>query len=426
MAACSNINVGQSQTEVLIATINEFISVDTAPYTIIEYVSSQLGLPQNTPLPILVSSTNWCLVTCVSACLYENITFTPPETYVYTDKPTTYACVVSCFPVFTPGGGAAAGGGGGGGGGGAAGGGGGAAGGGGGAAGGGGGGGTAGGGSGGAAAPAPKSLENLDVSRVSQLDAIEVHKEYGEYWLEDVLDRAYIWLGVTIASFGVWIAMLAEHLVEITFADITKKIGEAIQTISKVLKATADRVMAFADKAMTSIEAITQAALPPYQLGSINATVHDAYNHMIRSVQGALTKIQGFFTDDIDNIGSAIEQIGEFLNDAADILWDLKEIAFAFASLAAMIREFELLIDHTYDRLDEVIEAAQKTLDETDVKYLEQLAAKELEIEGLEEFNTFIEDSVVKGKSLTDSAATALAKTKSNLVNAVKPEITIS
>jgi len=57
--------------------------------------SSQKG---DIPVPE-VSATNWCLLTCISSCAFNNVTFTSDEIYTYIDKTRTYNCMVSCFPL---------------------------------------------------------------------------------------------------------------------------------------------------------------------------------------------------------------------------------------------------------------------------------------------------------------------------------------
>jgi hypothetical protein len=237
------------------------------------------------------------------------------------------------------------------------------------------------GGGGGGSPVGSVPINNLNEWKAEQTDNILSMMKTAIDWLLDILDRAFNNMALTIASFAVWILMLTEHLLEITFADAVKKVGEGIKAVAKVFKASQDLPMGWIDVGLSA---------PTFQDDTMDGTTP----HLAKNTHGALTKVKGFFTDMTDDIGKYIEQGGEFLNDASDQLWDTKEIGFAAASLGAMLGEFASLIDHTFGRIDETVAAAEKSIADVEAKYAEQLAQAVAEKTGAEQFNAEIQDAV--------------------------------
>jgi methyl-accepting chemotaxis protein len=255
------------------------------------------------------------------------------------------------------------------------------------------------GGGGGAAAPTPVAADNLAAWQADQIKNVDNQLIDALDWLDDILDRAFLGLAITVASYDAYIEILVLHLSDATKADITKVIGEVIKAISKILKIAVDKAMALKDKALAALTNTTE--LPNYGPPHI----HFTKKHEVKATHGALTKIQGYFTDDIDNVGKYIEQIGEFLNDVTDIRFDLQEISFSFASLDAQIAEFVSLIDHTFERIDETIVAADTTKEGLLQKYEEQAMNKLNDIAESTGFNDLIEEGTAFANTIDKSMA---------------------
>ena len=362
MAACENIDITQDQTTEILQTIYVMLSTNVPPYTIVDYVCATVDIPSpNIPAPE-VSATNWCLLTCISSCLYRHTYFTQPSTYTYFNKPETYTCLTSCFPIF-PGESSSSGG-------------------------------------GGAPADSP-AAENLDKWNAEHQKNVLDQLKSGIVWLQDILDRAFSNLAITCGSFAVWIAMLAEHYSEVTIANISKKIGAAIDWIAKAIKAGADILNGYATQAKAYLTGATDT----------NAGhLHPTLKQLGHATQHAMTSIKGFLTDIMKNAGQYMEQIGDFLKDMADRMWDLKEIAFAAAALAAMIKEIISLIEWTFKRIKEIIKAAKKVIENIKDKYIDQAKNKVKEKVNIEKINGMIEPtSNNKSPSMVSKAVSMIS-----------------
>ncbi|MDD4110019.1 MAG: hypothetical protein PHS54_00535 [Clostridia bacterium] len=284
MATC-NTNISKEQRDSLLYTISAMIYANYPPYTIVNYICTESGAPAP-------GEDDWCIVSCVSACVYRYSSFNNTlSSYEYNTPITTYACVSSCFPIF-----------------------------------------PSSSCSGGESNSAKRGCSG-NVKKWKQEHEQDTLKMLGfcNKSLLNSLERTFLNMSLTCQSFAMTIAMFAEHLSEITLADITKKIGAAIAWVAKTYKSIKDFINSIINWAKTSGEA-------------------DIAGHFVKAVQDALTTLQGFLTDIIKDIGQYIEQIGEFLYDLADRMWDLKEIAFTIRSLSCMLNEIINTISWTFDR----------------------------------------------------------------------------
>ena len=375
MAACINIDVTKEQTTEILQTIYTMISTNYPPYTIVDYVCAAVDIPTDGVVAPEVSATNWCLLTCVSSCLFRHSLFNAPSTYMYINKPETYTCVTCCFPQFPMESAPSSG--------------------------------------GGVPPPSSAAENNLAKWNDEQKKNVMDELELGINWLKDILKRAFSNMSLTSASFAVWIAMLAEHLAEVTAANITKKIGAAIDWISKAWKTAKDMANAAIDWAMTALTTKT------------DNNVDTTKDHFKKAIQGALTKIGGFITDMMKNAGQYIEQLGEFVYDSADRLYDLKEIAFAALALGAMLKEILDLIKWTYNRIKQIIKAALSVIETLKEKYLSQSANKKAEKVDYMKYAGMIKDTV-NNKQSNDGSGGLMATAKGKISALTNSGVTLS
>jgi hypothetical protein len=373
--ACTNIDVTKEQTAEILQTIYTMISTNYPPYTIVDYVCAAVDISTDGVAAPEISATNWCLLTCVSSCLYKHSLFNAPSTYAYVNKPETYTCVTSCFPQFPM---------------------------------------ESASSSGGGVPPLSNAaIDNLSKWDGEQKKNVMDELEAGINWLKDILKRAFSNMSLTSASFAVWIAMLAEHLAEVTAANFTKKIGAAIDWISKAWKAAKDMANAAIDWAKTALTTKT------------DNNVDTTWGHFSKAVQGALTKVGGFITDMMKNAGQYIEQLGEFLYDSADRLYDLKEIAFAALALGAMLKEIMDLIKWTYDRVKQIIKAALSIIETLKEKYLSQSTNKKAEKIDYMKYAGMIKDTV-NNKQSNDGSNGLMATAKGKISTLTNGGVTLS
>lgn len=368
-------DITKEQSSELLQTIYIMVSTNIPPYTIVDYVCAAIDIPSvGIPSPE-ISATNWCLLTCVSSCLYKNTLFTVPSTYTYINKPLTYTCLTSCFPVFPE---------------------------------------SSSGGGGGAPPPSNSLAEWKAQQEANVLNELEKALE----WLEDILKRAFENLGITCASFAFWIAMLAEHCSEITAANISKRIGAAIDWIAKALKSAADWASSVAARAKAAIASLTD--------GNTTGPVihlHPTSKQLLAHVQSGMAHVRTVLTDIMKNAGQYIEQAGDFVKDLADRVWDLKEIAFAAASLGSMVSQIVDLIDWTTGRIDETTEAATNVISNLNEKYSDQISNKIKEAVNNENFNGLIENTI-NNKSLPNKETLIAAAQNSISSNETRGVIT--
>lgn len=357
MGKCTSTDINQEQSNTLLRAISSFIWADTNPSTIVDYVCAQLDIPApETPAPE-ISAANWCLLTCISSCLFKYAVLTPPSSYTYVSKPTTYTCVVSCFPVFP---------------------------------------GETSSSSGAGAPTGSAAAENLAKWKDEQADKVINNLFEGNMdWLQSMLNMSLTNLAITIASYSTWIAIQAEHLSEVTAANIMKRIGDAIETVAATLKKTQDFANAAVDMELALATGQTELIVPP-----IVVAQHAHFTGVIlaKNVWGALTKQAGFITDFIGDTGEFIEHLGQFMHDAADMLWDLKTIAFSLACLATTIYHIKKQISDIVDRMDKAVKSTETMLSTSAATFESQIKNAVSEKVNMDEFNSKIK-STISGKA---------------------------
>jgi hypothetical protein len=308
MPACDNIDLSKDQSIAIMQTIQTMITGEYSPSSIVDYVCAECNTPEE-------GDTNYCLVTCVSACVYKYAVFTPPSTYSYNTPAITYACISACFPVFK----------------------------------------TSSCSGGGNSSVGRGCSDNVKNNKATQKKNMDGLLNKCNVSLLDQLSRSFTGLAITTASFALGLCMLAEHLSEITLANITKKIGASIDWIAKIWKSIKDMYNSAINWAYTAGES-------------------DISGHFKKALQDALTTLQGYLTDIMKNIGQYIEQIGEFLYDLADRMWDLKDIAFNYESLAAQMREKFTTINNIIERQTNAVSNCNECKSALDATYDAQYA----------------------------------------------------
>lgn len=295
MSACANTDITIEQSNILLQTITVMVSTNYPPYTIVDYVCAELGIPtEGIPAPE-IKDNNWCLLTCISSCIFTNYS---PTIFAYTNKSTIYSNIISCFPVLPEAAKACS--------------------------------------KGGSCAGGRRDcVKNCNKWKTDRLNDLSKRMTFGTTCLSDMLVAAFAVLSIISSTYSFRISMLSEHLMESVIADITKRIGAAIDWISKVWKATKEMI----DAAVNWLYTIGESDIP---------------GHFKKAMQDAFTTLQGFITDNIKNVGQFIEQIGEFLNDLADQNWNLKDIAATMCALGAQISEVFIMVGWTNDRSQQV------------------------------------------------------------------------
>jgi len=295
---CPYTNLSQEQSNIILRDVYVFVASDYPPQTIVNYVSVAAGSPT-------FNSNNWCFLNCVSANLFKSASFTPPSTYAYVNKPQTFAKITNCFPEFP----------------------------------------LESGGSGGSASSFSRpDLERLLELKIQQIDDLMDMLNYTGDDIQALIGNLISNFGQTLASFLSRIAMAAEHLSEIIFADITKRIGTAIAWIAKAWKSIKDMFNAASNYVLVAGETTTDSG---------GGTI----GHFKKAIQDAYSTLSGFLTDVLCDAGRYIDDIGNLLNDMADKLIDLKEIAFMFRALSGMITNFTFTISWQYNRSLEALRA---------------------------------------------------------------------
>ena len=295
---CPRTDISQSKSNSLLRDVYVLISSNYPPQTIVNYVCAEVGYPNS-------ASNNWCFLNCVSATLFKNVTYTPPNTFAYINKPQTFAKVTNCFPEFPL---------------------------------------EAGGLGGGSSSKNRPDLETLLREKVQQINDVLNMMNYTKDDLQSLLNDLIANFGNTLTSFLARIAMAAEHLAEIISADITKHIGAAIAWIAKIWKTARDMTDAITNYALTTGESKTDNG---------GSTV----GHLKKAIQDAMSTLYGFVTDVMKDAGQYMEQVGEFLYDVADQMIDLKDIAFMFHELATMTSHFNFTISWTFNRMLDTLKA---------------------------------------------------------------------
>jgi len=286
MAICDNIEISKEQTYIILQNIYSMLLSSYSPHTIVDYVCSELGTPQ-------VNETNYCVIACVSSYIfrYASYSTTSPTLYTYKNINTTYTYVTGCFPEFASsecsGGNSSS--------------------------------------SGRGCGAATQNCKDKQNKNMDKLNDACIKS------LTNQLSLCFTNISITCSSYAMYLSMLAEHLSEITYSDITKRIGAAIDWIAKIWKSVKDMMNSIVNWSKTAGES-------------------DPSGHFRKAIQDALTTLQGYLTDIMKNAGQYIEQIGEFLYDMTDRIWDLKDIAFNLRSLASMIQDMYFVVTNIINR----------------------------------------------------------------------------
>ena len=371
MAACSAIDLSDQEISSILLTLSTLIYADTSPYTIVDYLCAEVIMPTDDPPP-QISATNWCLVTCVSACVYNRSTFIPPSAYYYINKPVTYFCVASCFPsTLTEE--------------------------------------TSSSGGGGAAAAAGALEEQM----AEQIKAKEDELDYALNWLSDMLDQDFWDLAITIIGFALWIWMLIEHLVEINLGYLIDLIADAIEKIWCVLKEAVELILALFKMMLAAVD-IKDDVGNPHVTTSTPDSVTDAWKH-VKEVFDAFIKC----------FGKAVQDAGNIIIELADIAWDIKEIIFAILSLVMNISQIWEAIEAIIDRITSEIEAVVDSIRALKENFMQQIMNM-LGIQAvIDEFNGLVEDVIDWLSQYPSVSQTAFVDMVDDRVNITAPSISI-
>ncbi len=371
MAACSAIDLSDQEISSILLTLSTLIYADTSPYTIVDYLCAEVIMPTDDPPP-QVSATNWCLVTCVSACVYNRSTFIPPSAYYYINKPATYFCVASCFPstlteeMSSSGGG-------------------------------------------GAAAAAGHLQAQMD----EQIKAKEDELDYALGWLNDMLDQDFTDLAITIAGFAMWIAMLIEHLIEFNIGYLIDLIADAIEKIWCVLKNAIELILALLKMALAAVD-IEDDVGNPHVKTSTPDSVTDAWKHL-KEVFDAFIKC----------FGKAVQDVGNVIMELADIAWDIKEIIFAILSLAMNINQIWEAIEVIINRITSEIEAVIDSIRALKENFMHEIMGM-LGIQAvIDEFNSLVEEVIDWLSQYPSVSQTAFVDMVDDRVNITAPSVNV-
>jgi uncharacterized protein YoxC len=237
----------------------------------------------------------------ISSCLYNNTEFIAPSTYTYTDKALTFSCITRAFPLFPR---------------------------------------ESGGDGGDTVDMLDQDASNIETWKRKHKEKLLNTLSMRLAYLTDLLNSIFDRLGLICENFAIYTSLTTEHLIESIFADITKKIGAAIDWISKIWKNIKDMINAVKNYINTQYEKATDG-------GS------KTLGHFKKAIQDALTTLNGYLSDIMKNAGQYIEQVGELLNDLADKLYDIKQIMFTLRSLNAMISEIISATQQTFNQMSE-------------------------------------------------------------------------
>lgn len=290
MAACENIDLTKDQTTSLLQNIEALLKSNALPQTIVQYVCTELGTPS-------INETNYCIIPCVSTCVYSYavVSGTPPVA-TYKNVNAVLVCVKQCFPTFS----------------------------------------TSSCSGSNTSTKSRGCSKNTKKNKEDQKNNMNKCRGKCLKSLTDQRSRCFSNLGISCSSYATTLSMIAEHLSEVTFANLTKRIGAAIDWIAKIWKAIKDSTNSIINWSKVAGEAVTSSGPSP--------------THLVKAAQDALTTLQGFLTDQLKNIGQYIEQIGQFLHDLADRMWDMKETAFCIRSLSSTINDVLDIVSNINNR----------------------------------------------------------------------------
>jgi len=336
----------------LYTNISTWVYKPIAPQTIVYSVCDFLDISKTIP----VTSTNWCLLTCISSCFFYNTIFYAGTGFEI-NQPSTLFCITSCYefeeedaPATT--------------------------------------GSSAGGGGSDAVDDLKKELDNIKVSFAREKDDFDFSLEQTILWYEDIIDRDIIALGIVVASYALWIMHLIEHFGEINIALGIEGIGELIECLVTLLKA----ITMGAEAANSSI----QASIVNTGLGEAAGVVH-LHDNVARAAASAIDAASdavGEAFESVSGAGSCTATGGNIWGHFGDILFDLKRLSFSLGSLAAQILQHILILYHTYKRIEEAIENTKNAFKNLKFYADLEITFKEKEIDFRELFNGEVEPTL--------------------------------
>lgn len=340
MAACGAINLSDREISSILLTLSALIYADTSPHTIVNYLCAEVIMPTDDPPP-QISATNWCLVTCVSSCVYKHTTFISPSSYYYINKPATYFCVASCFPstlteeISSSGGGGSS-----------------------------------------------AAAGNLEKQMEEQIKAKEKELDYALKWLFQMLDQDFIDLAMTLIGFGIYIAILIEHMIEFSLGHLISLIAAAIEKIWCVIKNTIELFQALLKLALASID-----------------IKDDAGNtHMERTTPDALAsakkQVKEVFSALIKCFGKAVQDTADWIMQIADLTKDVKQLLFAILSLWLNIGQIWLAIEAIINRIMWEIEAVLDSIRALKENFMQQIMAMLGIQDVIDEFNRLVQEVI--------------------------------
>lgn len=360
MTTCTNTDITQEQSNTLLQTITVMVSADYPPYTIVDYVCAELGIPTDGVQAPEINNPNWCLLICVSSCIYSRYS---PAVFAYTNKSTLYTCITTCFPTLpeaaktTSSGGSCAGG-------------------------------------------RTSCVGNCNKWKADRLTDFAKRYDLSSTCLNDAIIAALAVLAITCSSYSARISILSEHLMEIILADITKKIGSAIDWIAKIYKMFKDMLNSVINWGYTAGES-------------------DITGHFIKATQDALTTLQGYITDNIKNLGQYIEQIGEFLYDLADRTWNMKDISNTVKSLSAMIAEVYIMLGWTNQRQQQVTTNTSKCGGVATSSFTAQAANAQNYANTIDQYKATVADTINSQSGKIDLKADSIKEQANNIISSI-------
>jgi hypothetical protein len=199
-------------------------------------------------------------------------------------------------------------------------------------------------------------IDNCNMWKTESVNNLTKRRNYSTSDLMDSISNIFDLLSLACQTYAFKLAMLGEHVLEITIADISKRIGIAIDWISKLWKTIKDMINSNTNMALS------------FGVGGV-------VTHIKKTFQDALTTIGGFLSDIMKNAGQYIMEVGELLNDLADKMWNLKDIASIVKALSAVVQKVIEIIDWIYSLIDSTIAMA------TDVakKFVNDLLSTQVE-----------------------------------------------
>ena len=311
--SCTNIDITDSQQQTILAVVSSFITANIAPQSIVWEISGYLDMPKEDPQPP-ISSTNWCLVSCISSCLFRYSTYIPLlSSYKY--ETTIMECVSSCFPITVI-----------------------------------------------ESLATSNEAETtpMEAAKAAQLASIDNEKDATIKWYKDEIDRAALLMGITVASFALQIAIYAEQAG-------MEEIWAAMQLIGKGISQAAS-IISTAIGGLFGSDAAKAAAT--------NKTIPSDRDVPLAAVlsEGMVDNVFSETTQVVADAGTTIESAGTIGSSITTIDHDTKNIALLLASLGAQLGEFISFIKEMVKRIIETTTQAAAMKETITEKYDDKIS----------------------------------------------------